>query len=236
MVSIVPPHDSGAFGNGRQTGRSDGQQPGERRQPSESEKTQPLAAAGAAVTIRLSDAARVPLSDADSVRGISRSDRTREALPGFAADLDRKTGGLASSEKALEKSREALSDALASGDAGKVAAAALKLADAKGDAEEEKDGFPFRASRVVEESTVVYDPESGRYLPSRRRVALSIETDSGKSAPDLRNLDAGKKGVSVIHREPAVPVAKPPSAEGSGVPEGVARVDPLAPARDKAEH
>lgn len=215
MVSIVPPHESGKFGSGRNAHRSDGQHPPDRRHHGEAERTQP-AASGAGVTVRLSDAVDVT-AGGESVRGISHGEIGREALSGAAADLDRNAGGFASATQALEESREALAHALEAGDAGTIAAAARRLTGARQQVDADDAGFVFRASRVIEKSTVAFDHESGRYLPSTRRVALSIEVDARTGLVEDVRPDAAHQGVSVIHEDPPVPIGARPPQSGQGL-------------------
>lgn len=215
MVSIAPPHESGKFGNGRNTGRSDGQNPADKRQPAEAERMRP-AASGVGVTVRLSNAVDAA-AGGDSVRGASRGDNGREPLSGPAADLDRNSGGFTSAVEALEESREALAHALEAGDAGTIAAAALRLSGARQQVDADDAGFAFRASRVIEKSTVAFDHESGRYLPSTRRVALSIEVDARTALVHDVRPDAAQQGVSVIHEDPPVPIGGRPPQAGQGL-------------------
>ncbi len=208
MVSIVPPRESGSFGNGRNTGRSDGQHPPDKRPRGDAERMH-AAASDSRVAVRLSDAGNA-VAIGERVRGASRGAEGREALSGSAADLDRNAGGFAAAD-ALEESREALAQALEAGDAGAIAAAALRLSDARQQVDAEDAGFAFRASRVIEKSTVALDHESGRYLPSTRRVAFSIEVDARTGQVEDLRPDATQKGVSVIHEDPPVPIgARPP--------------------------
>lgn len=87
--------------------------------------------------------------------------------------------------------------------------------------ERAEDGFFYRAALIVEEASIVWDPESGRFVAGVQRVALSLEVESGRLVPrgTRQDLDANGVGMSVIRLDAVVPLDPAGEAPAQAAPE-----------------